>query len=155
MIPDLDASLASLTGMRRFANDSAWLRPFDELVVGEAHRSRARTVTATDLTRFAAVIGSPVQRSTGHTWVGTALPLSYSIGLVSNAYIMALRRVLDCRPIAPVKVGETIHVECQIERLAPWTEDYGLVTGLWTILNQDAVTTMTVLLEAVWRRAPL
>lgn len=155
MRPGLDVSPPSLTGLRQAGNDSAWLRPFDELVVGETHRSRARTVTQTDLTRFAAATGNPMQRTTGHTWIEAMLPLTYSIGLVSNSYIAALRRVLDCRPLAPVVVGETIHVECQIERLAPWTEDYGLVTGLWAILNQDRVATMTVLLEAVWRRASL
>jgi 3-hydroxybutyryl-CoA dehydratase len=155
MSTGLHAPPPPATGLRGRGGDSAWLRPFDELAVGETHRSRARTLTETDLFRFATLSGDSLQGGAGHTCAGTVLPLSYSIGLVSNSYIVALRRVLDFRPILAVGVGDTIHVECRIERLEPWIEDYGLVTGCWAIVNQDGVTAMTVLLEAVWRRAPL
>ena len=119
----------------------AWMRPFDELEVGETYVSRRRTITETDLVRFGALTGGL-----------DLLPLAYSIGLVPNDHIRALRRILDLRWLGPVGRGETIHVAAEIVRLEPWTEDYGLASGAWRIVKQDGGVAMTVELEAVWRR---
>jgi len=141
-----------------------WLRPFDELAVGDRYVSGGRTVTEADIVRFAALAGemSPVSGNPGLYTEGTTagqagapalLALAYSIGLVPNDRVAALRRVHDLRLLVPIAAGDTIRVRCEILRLAPWTEDYGLVTGGWTIVNQDDAVAMTVELEAVWQRA--
>jgi acyl dehydratase len=130
----------------------AWLRPFDELALGDRYASRARTVAEVDAVRFAALTGA---HADGAVRAPALLPLAYSIGLVPNGYVSALRRILDLRVPASVSAGDTIHVECEIVRLSPWTAEHGLVAGAWRIVDQDATELSTVVLEAVWRRARL
>ena len=140
-----------------------WLRPFDELAVGDSYTSGGRTVTEADIVRFASLTGemSPVSGNPGLYTKGTTagrigapalLALTYSIGLVPNDRVAALRRVHDLRLLAPIGAGDTIRVRCEILRLVPWTDDYGLVTGGWAIVNQEGAVVMTVELEAVWQR---
>lgn len=155
----------STAGVETRAREGAivWLRPFDELAVGDSYTSGGRTVTEADIVRFAALTGemSPVSGNpglyTGGTTAGQVgapalLALTYSIGLVPNHRVAALRRVHDLRLLAPVGPGDTIRVRCEILRLVPWTEDHGLVTGGWTIVTQEEAVAMTVELEAVWQR---
>jgi 3-hydroxybutyryl-CoA dehydratase len=117
------------------------MRPFDELEVGDTHVSRRRTVTEADVVRFATLTGAP-----------DLLPLAYSIGLIPNDYIRALRRIVDLRLLAPVSCGETIHVEAEMTRLEPWTDEYGLAIGAWRIVKQDGAVATAVELEAIWLR---
>ena len=155
----------STTGVETRARQGAivWLRPFDELAVGDRYVSGGRTVTEADIVRFAALTGemSPVSGNPGLYTEGTTagqvgapslLALTYSIGLVPNHRVAALRRVRDLRLLAPIDAGDTIRVRCEILRLVPWTEDHGLVTGGWTIVTQEEAVAMTVELEAVWQR---
>ncbi|HEX8066914.1 MAG TPA: MaoC/PaaZ C-terminal domain-containing protein [Thermoleophilaceae bacterium] len=154
------ARTAGGSGERHGAD--AWLRPFDELELGDAYTSRGRTITEADVVRFAALSGDWHPSHGDRTWAEAGgfgervahgmLVLSYSIGLVPNLYVAALRRVSVLELGAPVRIGDTIKVEGEIVGLHAWTGEHGLVTGHWRIANQDAVTAMTVELEAVWRR---
>lgn len=147
---------------RIWGRAAAWMRPFDELAVGETYISKRRTVTETNIVAFAALggemsaaRGDPTRFGVGGGEGPTAsdlLPLAYSIGLVPNRCIRALRRILDLELLAPVRPGDTLQVEAEIVRLEEWTEDYGLVTGRWRILNQREELVTSVDLEAVWTR---
>lgn len=147
---------------RSWSRAAAWMRPFDELAVGERYVSKRRTVTETDVVAFAglcgemnAAHGDPTRFGAGAYDGPTApdlLPLAYSIGLVPNRCIRALRRIIDLELLTPARPGDTLHVEAKISHLEPWTEDYGLVTGRWRILNQRKEILTTVDLEAVWTR---
>ncbi len=146
---------------RPWGRAGAWMRPFDQLEVGETYVSRRRTVTETDIVRFAGLTGAmnpafgdPSRYGGPGSEAPELLPLAYSIGLVPNDYIRALRRILDLRLLTPVLSGDTIHVEAEIVRLEPWTDEYGLAAGAWRIVKQDGTVAMTVELEAVWVRRP-
>src|SRR5437588_4955635 len=81
----------------------SWLRPFDELEVGDQFRSRSRTITETDVVQFAGLTGDWHPAHTDATWAGNnifgrrvahgMLCVCYAIGLVPNEYVMALRRI--------------------------------------------------------------
>ncbi|HXR61557.1 MAG TPA: MaoC family dehydratase N-terminal domain-containing protein [Solirubrobacterales bacterium] len=141
---------------------SAWIRPFDELEVGDSYVSKRRTVTETDIVKFAQLgaemsprHGDPVRfgpHASGGLRAPALLALTYSIGLVPNDFVRALRRILEFEPGEPVRPGDTIHVEAEIVRLEEWTEEYGLVAGRWRIVNQDDALVASVELEAVWIR---
>jgi len=146
---------ARRTARRRPHGEVSLLRTFDEFAVGDTHTSRARTITASDLVMFTALARDSTERREEHALAEAILPLAYSIGLIANSYIGALRRILDLSFREPVMVGDTIHVSCEVERLGEWSEDYGLLTGRWAIVNQNDITTMLARLEAVWRRTPL
>lgn len=143
----------------------AWLRPFDQLRVGETFISRARTITETDVVRFAALTGDHHPSHTDAVWAEAEglggieahglMSVCYSIGLVPNDYVMALRGVKDLSFERPVRPGDTIRVHGEIARLLPMTEEAGMVSGRWLVLNQRAETVATMDLEALWRRAPL
>jgi 3-hydroxybutyryl-CoA dehydratase len=146
---------------RPWGRAGAWMRPFDELEVGEAYVSRRRTITETDVVRFAGMTGAmspafgdPERYGGAGCAAPDLLPLTYSIGLIPNDYIRALRRILDLELHAPVCCGDTIHVEAEIVRLEPWTDDYGLAAGAWRIVKQDGTVATTVELEAIWLRRP-
>jgi 3-hydroxybutyryl-CoA dehydratase len=139
----------------RPGGDVSLLRTFDEFEVGDTHTSRARTITESDVVMFTALARDSTERREDHSLAETILPLAYSIGLIANLYIGALRRILDLSFGEPVVVGDTIHVRCDVEQLGEWTEDYGLLTGRWAIVNQNGLATMIARLEAVWRRTPL
>jgi acyl dehydratase len=138
------------------------MRPFDELSVGETYISKRRTVTETDVVAFAGLCGemNPVHGdparfgASGEDGVTAPdlLPLAYSIGLIPNRCIQALRRILNFELLAPARPGDTLQVEGRIVRLEAWTEDYGLVTGRWRIFNQREEVLTEVDLEAVWIR---
>lgn len=157
-IPVADADAQAREGV------IVWLRHFDELAVGDTYTSPGRTVTETDVVRFAALTGemSPVGgdpdfytegSGPGQTGAPALLALTYSIGLVPNDRVAALRRVVDLRFLGAVEVGDTIRVQCEIRRLETWTDEHGLVTGGWEIVDQAGAAVIAVELEAVWQRA--
>ena len=81
------------------------------------------------------------------------LLLSYTIGLVPNAYIIALRRIKNVVYKAPVVFGDTVHVRGKIERLKPFSDDVGLVGARWKLANQEGETCVKMEFEMLWRNA--
>ena len=136
------------------------LRPFHALEVGDRFISRARTITETDVVSFAALTAdwNPLhtdasyaeQTPFGQRVAHGMLLLSYSIGLVPNERIVALRRLKNVVFKKPVFFGDTIRVIATIADLRPMGDEVGLVTGRWRILNQDEETVFKLEIEALW-----
>jgi acyl dehydratase len=135
-------------------------RPFHELAIGNRFISRARTITETDVVNFAALTADwhPLHTNAeyakdsmfGQRVAHGMLLLSYSIGLVPNEYVVALRRLSKVVFKKPVFFGDTIQVEGTVVNLRPLNDDAGLVTGRWRIFNQDRATVFKLEIEAVW-----
>jgi 3-hydroxybutyryl-CoA dehydratase len=138
--------------------------PFERLRVGETFATRGRTVTEADVVAFAAQTGDFHPQHCDAAWAaGSAfgeriahgmLVLSYAVGLVpfDPDRVLALRRICDAVFKRPVRLGETIRVEGEVSGLAEVSDDAGLVTLTWRILNQDDRLVCRARVEALWRR---
>ena len=136
------------------------LRPFNALEIGDRFISRGRTITETDVVNFAALTAdwNPVHTDAayaettpfGQRVAHGMLLLSYSIGLVPNERIVALRRLKNVVFKKPVFFGDTIRVIATIADLRPMGDEVGLVTGRWRILNQREETVFKLEIEALW-----
>jgi acyl dehydratase len=138
--------------------------PFDELAEGVRFETRGRTVTEADVVAFAAQTGDWHPQHSDADWAGQSefgeriahgmLVLSYSIGLLAfdPERVLALRRVADAVFKRPVRLGDTIRVRGSVQACAPVSDEAGLVTLGFQIVNQYDQTVVRVRLEVVWRR---
>jgi 3-hydroxybutyryl-CoA dehydratase len=160
----MEATMSESGGKIRHRADKVLDQLFDELVLGEWFRSRRRTITEADVMSFAALTGDWHPAHSDAVWAAEnlfgervahgMLLLAYAVGLVPNDNVAALRRVSRVVYKHPVKFGDTIYVEGTVARLRPFSEELGLVTGRWKVINQDHTTVMKMELEALWRRKP-
>jgi acyl dehydratase len=135
---------------------------FDDLGLGDWFRTEGRTVTEADVVNFAALTGdyNPAHTNAVHaaqTMFGERvahgmLSLSYAIGMVPNTTIVALRRLRNVVWKAPVKFGDTIHVEGYVTGLRAYSDDVGLLEGRWKVVNQDGAPVVKMELDALIRR---
>jgi 3-hydroxybutyryl-CoA dehydratase len=139
---------------------------FDRLEVGARFRTRGRTITEADLVAFAALSGDSHPVHTDAEWAAAsefgeriahgALILSYSVGLVpfDPEWVLALRgfeRVVFKRP---VKIGDTIRVEGELEGKRQLDDASGLAEFNWRIVNQRDQAVALARARVVWRRQP-
>jgi len=137
---------------------------FDRLEVGSRFRTRGRTITEADVVAFASLSGDGHPVHTDAEWAAAsefgeriahgALILSYGIGLVpfDPEWVLALRgfeRVVFKRP---VKIGDTIRVEGELEAKRPLDDASGLAEFGWRIVNQRAQAVALARARVVWRR---
>ncbi len=139
-------------------------KSFDELEVGERFSTPGRTIGEADITGFARLTGDTHPQHTDAEWAEASrfgeriahglLVLSCAAGLVpfDPDRVVALRRVGDAVFKAPVKIGDTVHVEGEVTKKRELDDDHGLVECRWKVLNQDAKTVLRVSVEVVWRR---
>ena len=82
------------------------------------------------------------------------LVVSLAAGLVpfDPGRVIALRRVADATFKRPVRFGDTLRVEGRIADLAPASDDAGLVTFAWNVVNQDGRTVSRARVEVLWKR---
>jgi 3-hydroxybutyryl-CoA dehydratase len=137
---------------------------FDSLEVGERFETRARTIGEADITSFATLTGDTHPQHTDAEWAAGSrfgeriahglLVLSYAAGLVpfDPDRVVALRRVGDAVFKAPVKIGDTVHVEGEVTRLRELDDEHGLVECRWKVLNQRGKLVLRASVELVWRR---
>src|SRR4051794_10897119 len=150
-------------GHRFFRADVAMDQPWDHLQEGDRFASRARTVTEFDVVKFASMTGDWHPRHTNKVWAEEQgggervahelLLLSYAIGLVPNTYVVALRRFLHVTYGAQVQLGDTIHVEGRVNRLKPFSDDLGMVNGLWWLMNQRGEVCLHMEFEMLWQKS--
>lgn len=142
--------------------------PFERLRTGASFTSHGRTVTESDVHAFATQTGDLHPQHVDADWAASSafgeriahgmLVLSYAVGLVGfdPERVMALRRISDAVFKRPVKLGDTIHVEGAISELTEISDEAGLATIVFRIVNQDGRLVCRAKVEALWRRdAPL
>lgn len=127
--------------------------------------SRGRTITESDVAQFAALTGDMHPQHTDAVWSAGSrfgervahgmLILSYGVGLVEfdPERVVALRRVSNAVFKRPVKLGDTIHVESEVEAVESLDAEHALVSCGWRILNQDGRLVARATIELVWRDA--
>ena len=139
-------------------------KSFDELEVGERFTTPGRTIGEADITGFATLTGDTHPQHTDAEWAEASrfgeriahglLVLSCAAGLVpfDPDRVVALRKVGDAVFKAPVKIGDTVHVEGEVTKKRELDDGHGLVECRWKVVNQDAKTVLRVSVEVVWRR---
>ena len=140
-------------------------RDFDKLAVGDGFRSRGRTITETDLVSFASLTGDFHPLHTDAEWAAASefngriahgmLLLSYSVGLVplDPVHVLALRGFERVAFKRPVRIGDTIRVEGELEDKKELDAASGLAVFAWRIVNQRGEAVALARVRVVWRRA--
>ncbi len=140
-------------------------RDFDGLEVGGTFRTRGRTITETDLVSFSALTGDHHPLHTDVEWAGESefngriahgmLLLSYSVGLVplDPEHVLALRGFERVAFKRPVRIGDTIHVEGELDSKKELDSLSGLAVFGWKLVNQRGETVALARVRVVWRRA--
>ena len=141
-------------------------KPFDELEAGERFTSRGRTISESDIERFAQLTWDNHPVHTDDEWAGTSrfggriahgmLLLSFSSGLMpyDPERVVALRGLREATFKAPVRPGDTIRVEVELKDLRELDDEHGLVTFGWRVMaGRDLAARATV--DALWRRGEL
>src|SRR5205085_10637029 len=118
---------------------------FEELEPGAAFVTRGRTITEADVVAFATLTGDLHPQHVDAAWAAESrfgrriahgmLVMSYAVGLVplDPDRVVALRRVRDAVFKRPVAIGDTIHVEGEVERLVPLDDELGLAVLAWRV----------------------
>ena len=137
--------------------------PFEELTVGQEFSTRGRTVTEADVVGFASLTGDWHPQHSDAEWAATGpfgeriahgmLVISLAAGLVpfDPERVVALRRLGDVVFKRPVRLGDTLRVDGQVADLKPATDDAGLVTFAWKVLNQRGQPVCRARVEVLWR----
>ena|SRR5437764_15377940 len=137
---------------------------FDDLAPGQGFVTRGRTITETDVVSFGTLTGDLHPQHVDAAWAAESpfgrriahgmLVLSYALGLLplDPERVVALRRVRDVVFKRPVALGDTIHVEGEIERLTELDDSTGLVGCVWQIKNQRDRLVVRANVEVLWRR---
>jgi acyl dehydratase len=139
-------------------------RDFDALAVGERFTTSARSVSEADIAAFADLTGDEHPQHTDASWASGSrfgeqiahglLVLSFASGLMpfDPDRVVALRRVGDAVFKAPVRIGDTVHVDGSITALREIDDENGLVECRWRVLNQEGKLVVRATVELVWRR---
>ena len=139
-------------------------RDFDSLAVGDRFTTASRPVGADDIAAFATLTGDTHPQHVDEAWAAGSrfgeriahglLVLSFASGLMpfDPERIVALRRVGDAVFKAPVKIGDSVHVEGELAGLREIDDANGLVDCRWRVLNQDGKLVVRASVELVWRR---
>ena len=142
-----------------------WHAPFTELAVGDAFRTRGRTVTEADVVGFAALSGDWHPQHTDARWAAGSpfgariahgmLVVSMAVGLVpfDPERVVALRRIGDVVFKRPVALGDTIVVEGTITGLRAVGDGIGLLTWDWKVLGEDGRVAVRARVEVLWSGA--
>jgi 3-hydroxybutyryl-CoA dehydratase len=142
----------------------SWRAPFEALEPGQEFVTRGRTVTEADVVGFASLTGDWHPQHADADWAAASpfgeriahglLVISLAAGLVpfDPGRVVALRRVADATFKRPVKFGDTLHVEGRIKELSPASEEAGVVTFAWNVVNQDGRTVCRASVDVLWRR---
>jgi 3-hydroxybutyryl-CoA dehydratase len=140
-------------------------RDFDGLEIGGRFQTRGRTITETDLVSFSTLTGDHHPLHTDAEWAAESefsgriahgmLLLSYSVGLVplDPRHVLALRGFERVAFKRPVRIGDTIHVEGELDSKQELDAVSGLAVFSWKLVNQRAETVALARVKVVWRRA--
>jgi acyl dehydratase len=142
----------------------SWWAPFEALETGQEFTTRGRTVTEADVVSFAALTGDWHPQHADAEWAAQSpfgeriahgmLVISMAAGLVpfDPGRVVALRGVSGVTFKRPVRFGDTLRVQGRIAELTPASEDAGLVTFAWNVVNQESRTVCRARVDVLWRR---
>jgi acyl dehydratase len=145
----------------------SWWAPFEALEPGQEFTTRGRTVTEADVVGFASLTGDWHPQHSDAEWASESpfgeriahgmLVVSLAAGLVpfDPGRVVALRRVCDATFKRPVRFGDTLRVEGRIAEVAAASDEAGLVTFTWNVVNQDSRTVCRARVEVLWKRDAL
>ena len=120
-----------------------WSAPFEALEVGQEFTTRGRTVTEADVVSFSAL-------GIGHGM----LVVAHAAGLVpfDPGRVVALQRVSDATFKLPVHVGDTLRVDGRVDSLGGGSEEAGLVTFAWDVVDQEGRVVCCARVDVLWQR---
>ena len=142
----------------------SWWAPFEALEPGQEFTTRGRTVTEADVVGFASLSGDWHPQHCDAAWAEGSpfgeriahgmLVIALASGLVpfDPGRVVALRRVADATFKRPVRFGDTLRVEGRVADLGSGSEEAGLVTFAWNVVNQDDQTVCRARVEVLWKR---
>jgi 3-hydroxybutyryl-CoA dehydratase len=137
--------------------------PFEALTSGQPFSTRGRTVTEADVVGFAALTGDWHPQHSDAEWAAHGpfgeriahgmLVMSLAVGLVplDPDRVIALRRLSDVVFKRPVRFSDTVRVDGRITDLKPASDEAGLVTLAWSVLNQHGQAVCRAHVEVLWR----
>ena len=139
-------------------------QPLDRIRVGDRHTSRARTITETDLVSFAMFTGDwhPIHTDVPYAEADPrfhgriahgALVLSVALGLVEfdPAAMKAFYGIDALRFVAPVRIGDTLHVETEVLDVQPRGTD-GVVTSRFVVVTHEGTEVLVATLKCLVAR---
>jgi len=136
-------------------------RPFEAYRIGDRWRSRGRTMTETDLVMFAALSGDWYPLHTDQEWAATTrygqriahgmLVLSVATGLMvfKPGIVLAFYGLDQVRFIRPTYIGDTLHVDLEVQHLQNKGPTGGVVTCGLQIVKQTDETVATGLFKVL------
>jgi 3-hydroxybutyryl-CoA dehydratase len=137
---------------------------FDRLRCGDAFSTPGRTITEADLVSFSALTGDRHPVHADAVWAQSSqfggriahgmMLLSYAVGLapLGPEHVVALRAIDGVTFRRPVHIGDTVHLEGEVEELTEVDETLGLVHFRWRLLNQRDEVVVRARVTAMWRR---
>ena len=144
-------------------------RYFEDFTVGEVLLTGRRTITATDIVNFACLSGDFNDVHTNHEYArqtpfgepiahgplvfAVAAGLNYASG-INDGTLLALLGVDKWRMKAPVKHGDTIHVQSTVieKRDSGSRPEAGIVTFDRKFINQRGETAQEMQVTILYRR---
>jgi acyl dehydratase len=141
-----------------------WSDSFDELAPGQRFTTDARVLSQADIEAFAALTGDHHPQHVDAAWAASSpfggtiahglLVISAAAGLVpfDPERVMALRRVGDVVFKRPVKPGDEIRVEGAVEAVRAASDEAGLVTLAWRVVDGQGKLVCKATVDVLWRR---
>jgi 3-hydroxybutyryl-CoA dehydratase len=136
-----------------------------EMTPGTSLSSRGRTITEADLASFAALTGDWHPQHSDAEWAAESrfgeriahgmLVLSYSIGMLGfdPERVVALRGLDSVTFKRPVRIGETIRVEADVEEAKQLDDGHELITLRWRVLGAGGQLAVRARVQVVHRAA--
>lgn len=127
-------------------------RYFDEIEIGQKWVTKARTITETDVVSFAYMSGDWHSIHTDQEYAAATtfgqriahgfLVLSISTGMVpaNRETVLALYGLDRVRFVAPVFIGDTVHLEMEAVELKDRNDGTGVVGYDYRVVNQRGET---------------
>jgi acyl dehydratase len=135
------------------------------LGVGDSFSSGRRTISESDVAQFAALTGDRHPQHVDAAWAAGSLfgervahgllVFSCAAGLLplDPERVVALRRVRQMVFKRPVRLGESVRIEGEVQTVRPLDEDNDLVGAGLRVLRGDDQLAVRAALEIIWKRA--
>jgi acyl dehydratase len=146
-------------------------RYFEDFAVGDVMRTGQRTITSTDIVNFACLSGDFNEVHANHEYAKTspygepiahaplvfavAAGLNYASG-INDGTLLGVLGIDKWRMKAPVKHGDTIHVESEViaARASGSRPDAGIVTFARRFVNQRGEVAQEMEISILYKRRP-